>query len=435
MAGRADEASCVRNFEQEGEGPSSDEQPLLVATVSFTEPLRKPFLQVGLLRARLYKAHLTFALFALFPQESHQYKYNLVNPPAEEAVCPVCLDVAIKPFLVECCGQHFCQQCLTSARARENVCPLCRENAPTAVHDKYFERNVIHKVQVKCNEKENGCQWEGLLGELEHHMTQCQYVKEDCPYKCGDRVQRRHLEEHKVNQCPERSYDCGHCEYRGIYREVIDQHWALCTSFPLTCPNNCGTENIPRGQLQVHCDIECPLQEMACDFSHAGCKVQVVRQELSQHMSDAAQQHMALMSRALLQDKEREIAQLKQQLRDKEQQHNEEMAKIVEEHKVAVEKKDQLHKEEREKYSKQHRQELVKKDEELEMKDKQHKEVIEKMSRLEGKCYTLNYDVLVEHKLTVLFITRVQSNLDNPNWLGPGKTVQIIKDSDNQGFG
>ena len=43
-------------------------------------------------------------------------------------------------------------------------------------------------------------------------------------------------------------------------------------------------------------------------------------------MSDAVQQHMTLVSRALVQDKEREIAQLKQQLIEKEQQHKEEVS-------------------------------------------------------------------------------------------------------------
>ena len=273
MAESAEEASCVRNYEQEGEGSECDEQPLLVTIVSSSGPLRKPFLQVGCVCARLYKEHVNIRTLYLFSQESHQYKYDLVNPPAEEAVCPVCLDVAIMPFLVECCGQHFCEQCLTNVRAKENSCPLCRKNAPTAVHDKYFERSVIHKLQVRCNEKGDDCQWEGLLGELQHHITQCQYVKEDCPYKCGDKVQRRHLEEHKADQCPERSFDCGHCEYRGTYREVTYQHWALCVSFPLACPNECGRENIPRGKLQIHQDTECPMQEVACDFSHVGCKV------------------------------------------------------------------------------------------------------------------------------------------------------------------
>ena len=300
----------------------------------------------------VHKAYVKVCIVLLFLQESHQYKYDLVNPPTDESICPVCLDLAIKPFLVECCGQHFCQHCLTNVRAKGNVCPLCRENAPSAVHDKYFERNVIHRLQVRCSEKENDCQWEGLLGELQRHVTQCQYVKEECPYKCGDGVQRRHLEEHKANLCPQRSFDCGHCEYRGTYREVTDQHWALCVSFPLACPNNCGTDNIPRGQLQVHCDMECPLQEVACDFSHAGCKMRVVRQALPQHMSDAAQQHMALVSRALLQDKEREIVQLKQQIAKKEDE---------------IAKKDREHREE------------------IGIRDKQLKEVLERMSRLEGK--------------------------------------------------
>ena len=313
--------------------------------------------------------------FLSFLQE---YKYDLVSTPTDEAICPVCLDLAIKPFLVECCGHHFCQQCLANVRAKGSACPLCRESTPTAMHDKYFERNVIHEQRVRCREKKNSCQWEGLLGELQRHLTQCQYVKEDCPYKCEERVQRRHLEEHKANLCPQRPFACGYCYYHGTYKEVTDHHWSICMSFPLACPNNCGTENIPRGQLQVHCDIECPLQEVACDFSHAGCKERVVRQDLSQHMSNASQQHMALMSRALLQDKEREITQLKQQLREKEQQHKVEMARKEEE--MAKKEEEMAKKEE----------EIARKDrdhtEEIVMKNKQHKELIERISRLEGNA-------------------------------------------------
>ena len=92
-------------------------------------------------------------------------------------------------------GQHLCQ-CLTNIRKKK----------PNALHEKNFECNVLHKLQVRCSEKENGYQWEGLLGELQCHQTQCQYVKEDCPYKCGDRVQHCHLEEHKANLCPQQSF-------------------------------------------------------------------------------------------------------------------------------------------------------------------------------------------------------------------------------------
>ena len=235
---------------------------------------------------------------------------------------------------------------------------------------------------MRCSEKQNGCLWEGTLGELEHHLTLCLIVKEDCPYKCGVGVQRRHLEQHKTNLCSQRPFDCGHCDYRGTYRDVIDQHWAVCLLFPLACPANCGIDNIPRGQLQVHCDVECPLQEVACDFSHAGCKVRMVRQDIAQHLSDAAQQHMALVSRAMLQDKEREIGQLKQLLREKEQQHRGEMTKQNREHKEEMAKSDREHREDIARKERKHR-------DEIEIKDKQHKELVEKMSRLEGKGHAI----------------------------------------------
>ena len=66
MAEGADEASCVRNYEQEREGPARDEQPLLVTAVSCSELLRKPFLQVGCASARLYKAHVNICILSPF---------------------------------------------------------------------------------------------------------------------------------------------------------------------------------------------------------------------------------------------------------------------------------------------------------------------------------------------------------------------------------
>ena len=64
------------------------------------------------------------------------------------------------------------------------------------MHDKYFERNVIHVQEVRCSEKKNGCRWAGLLGELARHLSQCQFVEEDCPNQCGAKEQRCDLERH-----------------------------------------------------------------------------------------------------------------------------------------------------------------------------------------------------------------------------------------------
>ena len=118
----------------------------------------------------------------------------------------------------------------------------------------------------------------------------------DCPYACGERVQRRSLEEHKSQRCPLRPFTCQYCNHKATHQEVTKEHWSVCEKYPLPCPYKCGEEEIERQHLKGHLEQTCPLQVIQCDFSCAGCGAQLQRRLMSAHMKEGMEAHLSLLS-------------------------------------------------------------------------------------------------------------------------------------------
>ena len=166
--------------------------------------------------------------------------------------------------------------------------------------DLFHKRNVL-SLKVRCPHKEVGCEWEGELGSLEEHTNRseegkCRYVEVNCPYSCGERVQRRNLEEHKSQHCPLRSFTCQYCNHKATYQEVIKEHWPVCEKYPLPCPNACGEKNIERQHLQGHMEQTCPVQVIECELSYAGCGAQLQRCRMPAHMKADTEAHLSLVA-------------------------------------------------------------------------------------------------------------------------------------------
>ena len=63
----------------------------------------------------------------------------------------------------------------------------------------------------------------------------------------------------------------------------------------MPCPNACGSQEIEHGDLKDHL-LQCPLQEIECDFSHAGCDTKLKCQDLEVLMEESTQKHLVLMA-------------------------------------------------------------------------------------------------------------------------------------------
>ena len=56
----------------------------------------------------------------------------------------------------------------------------------------------------------------------------------------------------------------------GTFLSITKDHYEECRQYPVTCPNECSSTNMPRGSLTAHIN-ECPLEPVDCVFSWAGC--------------------------------------------------------------------------------------------------------------------------------------------------------------------
>ena len=233
------------------------------------------------------------------------YDCDFTEAPPEELQCPVCLRVLRDPTLNSCCGQHFCQSCIRGAMEDHRPCPLCKEMSFTLFLDKKVRRKILHQLEVRCPALAQGCEWVGLLGELEGHLDleqgDCSYAELPCPsLGCGEPVQRRNMEQHLTQLCRQRSFSCTHCGLVDTHQHITGEHWASCQLFPVGCPNRCSLEEqaghpVRRGALEEHLS-QCPLQEVPCSFSYAGCKARLLRRSLPLHMEASVHEHLVALA-------------------------------------------------------------------------------------------------------------------------------------------
>ena len=254
------------------------------------------------------------------------YKYQFVSPPPDDVICPLCLDIVEEPHQFTCCGQHICKKCGDKLKQQDITpqCPMCRHNESTMLLDKYFERNILNKLLIRCNE---GCGQDMELGLLKNHLSQCPHVQEDCPYGCGQQYQRQYIEKHK-KQCPKRPFICGYCKYQSTYEVIVNEHYPVCDKYPIICPNECSRDKMKRGMLQDHLD-KCPFEMVKCEFSYVGCQEKVRRCDLAQHLSNNSIHHTALSSKMIyeslqkiIEEKDRQLTRRDEVVMEKDKQIN-----------------------------------------------------------------------------------------------------------------
>ena len=265
-------------------------------------------------------------------QKKHQlqggYECIFVRAPPEvlQTECPVCLCVLREPYLLDCCGNSFCKTCIEPIKSDNKPCPLCNVQFTTSIPDKRLQR-TLNELQVYCCHKVASCEWVGELGSLpqhlnlkpqdeSHRLSGCQLVSISCAF-CTLDIQRRVLKEHEEGECPQRPFNCEYCQkYQSTYKDVTTNHWPVCPSRPVPCPNECGAS--PKlGYLDDYIENECPLQLVNCTFMYAGCYERLPRKDMPEHISQSVALHMFLQSTCHQQELKKlnsEISELKTQL-------------------------------------------------------------------------------------------------------------------------
>ena len=227
-------------------------------------------------------------------------KYDFVEEPGDEFFCPVSFELLKDPRQTNtCCGNHLSRAVAERLEAEGKPCPICKKTPLKTTEDLFFKRKV-KALRIRCSNKGSGCEWEGELGDLDKHLNlgsvngKCDFVAVYCQLKCGKRIQRRYLANHKSNECSKRPFSCEYCDYQATHEKIINDHWPKCQRYPEVCPNKCSTEEIERRFLKRHLKEECPMQTIECEYSYAGCKETMTRQLLQMHLNISKDDHLRM---------------------------------------------------------------------------------------------------------------------------------------------
>ncbi|XP_042372115.1 TNF receptor-associated factor 3-like, partial [Plectropomus leopardus] len=69
----------------------------------------------------------------------------------------------------------------------------------------------------------------------------------------------------------------------------------VCPAFPVPCPNHCSFSSLLRSELSSH-QHDCPKAQVSCQFIRYGCTFKGLNQDLRQHESTFAAEHLRMMS-------------------------------------------------------------------------------------------------------------------------------------------
>ena len=233
------------------------------------------------------------------------YECQFVKPLSSEvqSECSICLSVLREPFLVDCCGYHFCKSCIETVKDDHKPCPLCNNDFKT-MPNKQLQR-LLNQREVYCKHKEEGCEWTGELSKLDEHLnvdcdnsekrlSGCEYTEIKCSH-CKKMVQRKDFKLHNI-RCSGEKYTCEYCnKYSASYHKVTEEHWPECSAYPVKCPNGCE-ESLKRSDLNKHLACDCPQTVVQCDLAHFGCEVQLPRVEMASHIENGAMDHISLLT-------------------------------------------------------------------------------------------------------------------------------------------
>ena len=157
----------------------------------------------------------------------------------------------------------------------------------------------VRELKVQCPQFLDGCRWTGTLGKLEEHINRfqgtCQFIAVDCHLGCGQQIVLSKLDNHVNEECPRRPYSCKFCGHKAIFEDIPAFHWPKCKGYPVACPYNCKTPDMPRRDLDDHM-FNCPCRSVSCDFEYAGCTDKFPYNMTEAHMKEETQKHVSLLS-------------------------------------------------------------------------------------------------------------------------------------------
>ena len=226
---------------------------------------------------------------------------DFIDMPPSDFLCPKCKCVNRAPTLTNCCGDHFCRDCITPYKQDKQPCPSCGERGFDLTPNKRQLKKIL-SLKVYCSMRSRGCKWIGEVEGLEAHMHvetgDCMHITVQCPSNCGQEMERGTVKHHLAQECPLRDSTCHHCNFKASYKVVSEVHLTECPYYPIQCPNKCGV-TCERETLKDHINI-CSKEKLVCSFSYAGCEGKFLREDEEKHMEKNSKKHLSLLAATTL---------------------------------------------------------------------------------------------------------------------------------------
>ncbi|GLD69043.1 TNF receptor-associated factor 3, partial [Lates japonicus] len=247
------------------------------------------------------------------------FRDHFVETPEAKYCCEVCRLVLCQPRQTEC-GHRFCQSCIGNILSQPN--PVCPADMEPLFKDKIFRDVCCHReimaLKVYCRSEVNGCQEQMSLHQIPDHLNVCPFFEVPCPLgKCKERMMRKEIPDHLSWKCKHRETTCEFCMTKMPLTDLQKHKETVCPAFPVSCPNHCSFSSLPRSELSSH-QHDCPKAQVSCQFHRYGCTFKGLNQEMRQHESTLAAEHLRMMANrnSLLENKVEDVKEAVENLRE-----------------------------------------------------------------------------------------------------------------------
>lgn len=220
---------------------------------------------------------------------------NLKNSLPTKWKCPLC-SLLMRDAIQTYRGEMACESCYFSAKGTSSVCPIDADPIEDGefFKDRHARREIL-QLDALCTNRENGCDWEGVVNAFEEHRNNCEFENVLCTV-CREVLVRKHEAQHLRELCPFREATCIYCGMT-LNVQSVGEHESTCALKPLQCPYKCG-ENIQLNTVHAHIQ-KCPniVEGRCCPYAVLGCDVPLTGAGgggLVKHMVACGSTHAAL---------------------------------------------------------------------------------------------------------------------------------------------
>ncbi|KAM9993999.1 hypothetical protein ACTFIZ_011963 [Dictyostelium cf. discoideum] len=228
--------------------------------------------------------------------------------------CPICFEYFYKKSIYQCKFGHIaCQECWEKSLKNKKECMICRFEVNSTndlsrclIVEQNFGKKECYCIYsftnnydlIDCaNEKiklikdeENGCKEIIKIDELDTHIQNCKFKFIECSHNGCDKFLRLNsLKEHE-NKCGFKLVKCEYCDCDDIIKMKLEDHHTECSKFPIYCPQSC-LNIIERDQIKSHIENDCNNSTIPCKYYEYGCKVDMMRSELQNHLNNINHQY------------------------------------------------------------------------------------------------------------------------------------------------